>query len=217
MKNILSQGYLLQIEKGSFSAQELAQRTKSSYGHISRKISELGKGGLIRKVSDKTLLGSGGKSCLRGFAPSRFMLTKKGRKKIKVVLTGGVFDILHSGHLGMLTEAKALGDILVVVIARESFLKKKKPINPEKERLAMVSSLRQVDMAILGSDISYLKTIQRVGPDTIALGYDQDKDEILCRYLIRTNKLKISLIRIPRSKKPHSTTSILARIKAAGT
>ena len=68
------------------------------------------------------------------------------------VLATGVFDILHPGHVHFLTEAKKLGDELVVVVARDSVAQKMKrlPFIPENIRVAMVGSLKPVDRAILG-------------------------------------------------------------------
>ena len=54
----------------------------------------------------------------------RFFLGEKERKRIKVVLTGGVFDVLHIGHIFTLNEARKHGDVLVVAIAREEYIRK---------------------------------------------------------------------------------------------
>ena len=70
------------------------------------------------------------------------------------VLATGTFDILHPGHLCYLSEARALGDELYVIVARDSMIKHKpKPIVPEAQRLAMVKGLRIVDKAMLGSGV----------------------------------------------------------------
>jgi len=69
------------------------------------------------------------------------------------VLATGTFDILHPGHLLYLEEARALGDELYVIVAREKNIKHKpKPIISENQRLKMISSLKAVDEAILGSE-----------------------------------------------------------------
>ena len=67
------------------------------------------------------------------------------------VLATGTFDILHPGHLLYLEESRALGDELVVVVARDVNVKHKpKPIIPEEQRLIMVAALKIVDLAVLG-------------------------------------------------------------------
>jgi cytidyltransferase-like protein len=107
-------------------------------------------------------------------------LTKEGRSKIKVVLAGGVFDIIHPGHVYFLRKARELGDVLVVVVARDSNVikfKGKNPMNNETLRRELVESIRYVDAAILGDENDLMKTVQLVRPDIIALGYDQVHSE----------------------------------------
>ncbi|MCX8197966.1 MAG: adenylyltransferase/cytidyltransferase family protein [Candidatus Micrarchaeota archaeon] len=105
----------------------------------------------------------------------RYWLAKHHREGFKVCLTGGVFDVLHIGHILTLQEAKKLADLLVVVVAtdeRVEKLKGKKPIHPSEYRRAMVSCLKPVDLAIIGSK-DIMETFWRVGPDIVAFGYDQ--------------------------------------------
>ena len=100
---------------------------------------------------------------------------KKGARHFKVVLTGGVFDILHIGHVLTLQKAKEHGDILVVVVATDARVQKvknRKPLHIADYRRAMVSSLKPVDIAIVGEE-DIMKTFERVSPDTVAFGYDQ--------------------------------------------
>ncbi len=107
---------------------------------------------------------------------SRPKLTAKGRRKIKVVFMGGSFEIIHTGHLYTIAQAKKLGDVLVVVVARDSTIMKRKgrePISSEQDRLALLTSLRAVDAAILGVEGNIYDSLERVKPDVVALGYDQ--------------------------------------------
>ena len=83
----------------------------------------------------------------------RYSLTESGRSRIKVVLAGGVYDVLHVGHLAALAEARRLGDVLVVVVATDmtvETLKGRKPLFPEEDRRVLVEGLKPVDIAILG-------------------------------------------------------------------
>jgi len=68
------------------------------------------------------------------------------------VMASGVFDILHTGHVHYLSEAKSLGDELIVVVATDNTVRRRKhqPITPEKMRLELVNSLKPVDQAVLG-------------------------------------------------------------------
>ncbi len=91
------------------------------------------------------------------------------------VMASGVFDILHLGHLHYLRQAKELGDDLVVVVARDSTVRRMKhdPVTPEDKRRDLVEALKPVDEAILGHEGDIYKTVEEVNPDIIALGWDQ--------------------------------------------
>ena len=107
-------------------------------------------------------------------------LSELGRSSLRVVLAGGVFDIIHPGHLHTLRAAKALGNVLVVVIATDQTAQKMKsrmPLHNMDLRQDLVSSLSMVDYAILGHEGDIFKTVAFVKPDIIALGYDQVHQE----------------------------------------
>jgi FAD synthetase len=90
------------------------------------------------------------------------------------VMAVGVFDLLHLGHLHYLQEARKLGDELVVVVATDEMVRKRKhiPIIGQDMRVEMVRGLKPVDDAILGDPVDQLKSVERVQPHVIALGYD---------------------------------------------
>ncbi len=104
----------------------------------------------------------------------RFYLKESKRKKARVVLTGGVFDVLHIGHIVTLTEARKEGDILVVAVAADHHIRKKnrEPVHPQEYRRVMVESLKMVDVALAGFD-NPQDMIEIVRPDVIVYGYDQ--------------------------------------------
>ncbi len=109
-----------------------------------------------------------------------FHLTELGRKKITIVMTGGTFDIIHTGHIFTFEQARMLGDMLVIVIATDKTVQKFKqhpPTNSQKDRVELIRHLREVDAAIEGSETDFLETIDAIKPDIIALGYDQKHDE----------------------------------------
>lgn len=107
-------------------------------------------------------------------------LTELGRGVLRVVLAGGVFDIIHPGHLHTLRAAKDLGNVLVVVIATDKTaqkMKKRMPLHKMELRRDLVSALSMVDYAMLGHEEDIFKTVAIVKPDIIALGYDQVHQE----------------------------------------
>lgn len=110
----------------------------------------------------------------------RNTLTEIGRNSLQVVLAGGVFDIIHPGHIYTLNAAKALGDSLVVVVATDSTsekMKKRRPLHTQEQRQELVNSLTMVDLCLVGQEDDIFKTVNRVRPQIIALGYDQVHQE----------------------------------------
>ena len=91
------------------------------------------------------------------------------------VMATGVFDIIHIGHIYYLQEAKKYGDELIVVVANDETVRKRKhePIMPAEERRKIVEALKPVDKAVIGYADDYLKIVEEIKPDVIALGYDQ--------------------------------------------
>ncbi len=138
-----------------------------------------------------------------------FRLTDLGRSKIKVVFTGGVYDIIHPGHIFALSSAKKLGDVLVVVVARDKNVEKNKghsPLNNETQRLELVQALKFVDAAILGSERDTFETVMKVMPDIIALGYDQKHDENELEREAKKRGLSLKFFRL-RTKMPDIKSS----------
>ncbi|MHC1624773.1 MAG: adenylyltransferase/cytidyltransferase family protein [Methermicoccaceae archaeon] len=118
-------------------------------------------------------------------------------KKVKRVLATGTFDLLHPGHLCYLTEAKKLGDELIVLVARDCMVKHKPaPIIPEEQRVEMVSALKMVDRAILGSDRDMFEPLFEIRPDVIALGYDQHFDEVWLAGELEKRGINAEVVRI---------------------
>ncbi len=114
------------------------------------------------------------------------------------VMASGVFDILHPGHLRYLQEAKDLGDELVVVVATDATVRRRKhePITPENMRLELISALRMVDNAYLGNDGDMFGVVERIRPDIIALGYDQDFEEGKIEKAMAERGLSVKVVRL---------------------
>src|ERR671933_2864444 len=137
-----------------------------------------------------------------------FKLTFIGRDALRVVLVGGVFDLIHPGHIHTLKAAKSHGDILVVVVARTSTAmtinKQRKIYHNENMRRELVSSLSFVDLAIIGKEGTLYDTVEYVKPDIIALGYDQAHSEKDISDNCKRRNLNVRIVRlntpIPRTK-----------------
>jgi len=112
--------------------------------------------------------------------PDKKTLTDIGRTSLRVVLAGGVFDIIHPGHIYTLNSAKSLGDVLIVVVATDKTVQKMKkriPLHNQEQRKNLVNSLSMVDLCLIGSEGDIFKTVEMVRPEIIALGYDQVHQE----------------------------------------
>jgi FAD synthetase len=143
------------------------------------------------------------------------------KKKKRVVLASGTFDLLHLGHVRFLEEAKKAGGKdakLIVIVARDSTVKErkgKKPIMPEDQRRALVESLKVVDEAILGlEDFSIGKVVEEIKPDVIAVGHDQDGIEKEVLKAIEKEKGGIEVAKIGRFGKREldSSSKIVRKI-----
>ncbi len=120
---------------------------------------------------------------------------------VKVMATG-TFDLLHMGHIYYLKEAKKLGDKLVVVVAKDSTVRKLKhePVNPEEIRLDLIKEVKVVDEAYLGYEDDMYSIVEEIKPDIIALGYDQIHDENTIKNELKKRKLNAKIIRLSEYK-----------------
>lgn len=93
------------------------------------------------------------------------------------VMAQGTFDILHPGHLHYFQESAALGNELVVVIARDERVRERKDLFfTHHERAELVESLTVVDEAQLGTTDDPFEILEEVEPDVITIGHDQPYD-----------------------------------------
>ena len=153
----------------------------------------------------------------------RYSLSGAGRSKIKVVLAGGVYDVLHMGHLAALSEARTLGDVLIAVVASDitvEMLKGRKPIFPQEDRRKLVDGLKPVDKAILGYEdvgMGYEEVLMEVMPDIVAFGYDQENLERSVREIITRHKLQIQMIKLSKYENEKYLNSTSVRQKLSET
>ncbi len=198
-KSVIKTAYLTGLRRGPFTRDEISTLVDNA------ELDEALKQGYITAQGD------------------RFSLSKSGRAQIKVVLAGGVYDVLHIGHLVALTEAKSFGDVLVAVVASDvtvEMLKSRKPIFPEEDRRKLVEGLKPVDKAILGYEdvgMGYEEVLMEVQPDIVAFGYDQENLERSVREIITMRKLKIRIVKLSRfeNEKFLSSTSVRQRLSEA--
>lgn len=145
----------------------------------------------------------------------------EGKAKKKIVLASGTFDLLHLGHVKYLEEAKKAGGKdaeLIVIVARDSTVERrkgKKTVMPEDQRRLLVESLRVVDEAILGfEDFSIDKVIEKINPDIVAVGHDQEEVEREVRKAIAEKRFNVKVAKIGRfgKKELNSSSKIMRKI-----
>ena len=180
--------YVCQIQ-GISPFESIKEKTAITQEHMSEIIDDLIKNQLVN--NDRTTL------------------TEIGRDSLRVVLAGGVFDIIHPGHIYTLNAAKALGDVLAVVVATDNTaikMKKRRPLHSQEQRQELVNSLSMVDICLIGQEDDMFKTVNRVRPQIIALGYDQVHQEKFITEGCKRIKLEASVARL-QSPIPDSSSS----------
>ena len=121
---------------------------------------------------------------------------------MSVIFTNGCFDIVHRGHLELLSFCKSLGGKVIVGINSDSSVKrlkgKNRPINSEKDRAFLLENLRTVDEVIIFNEDTPERLIKSIKPDIIVKGGDYDKSQVVGK--------KISKVVIFEYVKGYSTT-----------
>ena len=131
----------------------------------------------------------------------------------KIVLTNGVFDILHQGHVHLLCEAAALGDILIVAVNSDTSVKRLKgnsrPVNDEHSRALLLASMVMVDAVIIFEEDTPLELIKMILPNVLVKGGDYTAEEIAGAEEIINNGGEVKIIPFLEG---FSTTSILKKL-----
>jgi len=177
--------FIDELKRGSQDGKILEQSEKMILSSIF--VCQTGEGSVLDHIKEKSMLSTDViNSKIDELVKNQFInedkktLTVKGRNSLQVVLAGGVFDIIHPGHIYTLNAAKALGDILVVVVATNNTavkMKKRDPLHTQEQRKELVNSLSMVDLCLIGQENDIFKTVNHVKPQIIALGYDQIHQE----------------------------------------
>lgn len=110
--------------------------------------------------------------------PENVQLASMKPRKYKKVLTVGVYDLIHKGHVELYRRARGLGDYLIVAVQDGDFILKYKPnakvLNSTEDRKYMIKSIRYVDEVITYTDVD--KIVQEVDFDVFITGPDQCHD-----------------------------------------
>jgi|SRR5690554_1539356 len=135
-------------------------------------------------------------------------------KNLKVVLTNGCFDLLHTGHLKTFREAKKLGDILVVGLNSDCSMKTIKgptrPLITQADRAQLVAALEPVDFVIIFNEPTVDSLLETINPDIYVKGGDYTLESLPEKETIL--RLGIKVFFIPMVK-GISTTEIINKIR----
>lgn len=132
-----------------------------------------------------------------------------------VVLTNGVFDILHRGHVTYLAQARALGASLVVAVNTDASVKRlgkgdDRPINNCADRMAVLAALEAVSLVVSFDEDTALEVVQLARPDIYAKGGDYQMDAIPEGKAVLEYGGKVAAIDFLHDR---STTQLLAKVR----
>jgi FAD synthetase len=130
---------------------------------------------------------------------------------MKKVLVGGVFNIIHPGHMLFFREARKLGDYLVVVVASDKTATSTKSYKalPAQERKRNLEKAGVADKVVVGDEKNFFRVVKTERPDVIALGHDQKMDEADIRKALAVLGLKCDIVRIRKFLKGYSTSRMM--------
>jgi rfaE bifunctional protein nucleotidyltransferase chain/domain len=133
-----------------------------------------------------------------------------------IVMTNGVFDILHRGHVTYLARARALGASLVVAVNTDASVKRlgkgdDRPINTCADRLAVLAALEAVDLVLAFDEDTALEAVLKVKPDVYVKGGDYQMHDIPEGKAVLAYGGQVQAIAFEHDR---STTKLLAKVQA---
>jgi len=130
-----------------------------------------------------------------------------------VVFTNGTFDILHRGHVEYLQAARAMGDILIVGLNTDASIRrikgKRRPINRNRDRAAVLAALGCVDYVCFFGENTPQRLIARLIPDVLVKGADWKTGDIVGKDVVEAHGGTVRRIRLTAGR---STTNVIARV-----
>ncbi len=132
----------------------------------------------------------------------------------RLVTTNGCFDLLHWGHIQYLTEAKALGDLLLVGLNSDASVKRLKgpsrPLNPELVRARQIASLECVDYVVIFEEATPEAFLEMVKPGIHVKGGDYRVEDLPERLVVEAGGGEVRVLSLVPG---FSTTSLIERLK----
>lgn len=131
-----------------------------------------------------------------------------------IAFTNGVFDIMHQGHIKVLSEAASFADVLIVGVNSDASVQRLKgsgrPVNNEQSRALILASLIMVDAVVVFEEDTPLDLIKNILPDVLVKGGDYTPETIVGGDVVAANGGRIEII---PTKEGFSTTGIINKMK----
>jgi len=131
-----------------------------------------------------------------------------------IAFTNGVFDLLHEGHIKVLSQAATFADVLIVGVNSDASVKRLKgnnrPLNSQQSRALLLASLIMVDAVIIFDEDTPLQLIKNILPDVLIKGGDYNSDTVVGAGEVIANGGKLEIIPLEEG---FSTTGIIEKIK----
>ncbi len=132
----------------------------------------------------------------------------------KLVFTNGCFDLLHSGHVKLLEDARKLGDRLIVGINSDASVRRIKgrgrPVRSQNERAEVLAGLKAVDGVVIFDEDDPLEVIKRLEPDVLVKGGDWAPKDIIGADVVKARGGRVEVVPVLEGR---STSSILEKIR----
>lgn len=142
-------------------------------------------------------------------------INKARLRQEKIVMTNGCFDLLHSGHIGYLEDAKALGDRLVVAVNEDESIRRLKgpgrPVQTAAERMTILAGLRAVDWVVPFSAETPLALIQKISPDVLVKGVDYEGLSVVGSDHVLASGGRVKYVGPPKC---NSSSELISKIRA---
>ena len=145
---------------------------------------------------------------VRAPALARLLNRERARGK-RIVFTNGVYDLIHAGHVTLLTKARRLGDILVLALNSDASVRRLKgpqrPLSSQRDRAKVAAALEPVSYVTFFDEDTPYSLIHKLRPDILVKGGDYAMDKIVGRNLVK------KVVRIPLVK-GRSTSALIRKI-----
>jgi D-beta-D-heptose 7-phosphate kinase / D-beta-D-heptose 1-phosphate adenosyltransferase len=139
------------------------------------------------------------------------------KQELRVGFTNGCFDILHPGHVKVLTAARGACDRLIVGLNSDASVKRLKgegrPVQDERARAEVLAALEAVDLVVLFEEDTPLNLIARIRPSVLVKGGDYTRDRVVGHEIVEAAGGEVLLVEVLPG---FSTTSLVQRAREGG-